>query len=103
MPATLLAGCRQILARARNVFAGGSAASGGVASTNKSFSASGTSLTHAASRLASERVERSELVSSPLGDSSNTADEAPLSGETRLSFISEAIHNPNGSPQIPTG
>ena len=49
------------------------------------------SCTHAANRLASERVERSEFVSSALGELNSTSDDSPVTVVTMLSFMPAAI------------
>jgi hypothetical protein len=45
-------------------------------------------------------MDRSELVSSALGEVSITADASPVCGEARLWHIPAAIPTPNASPPI---
>src|SRR5437763_15030274 len=56
--------------------------------------------THAASKLASDRVERSEFVWSAFGELNNTAEDCPVAGATMLSFIPAAIWRPKELPEI---
>jgi hypothetical protein len=73
---------------------------GGVASARNRASTPYVPRTHAATRLASERVERSALVASALGGLSSTGDGCPVSGSTRLSFIPAAMRSPKAFPAI---
>src|SRR5262252_9690599 len=90
-------GFRQILDKAWRKFVGGTPP-GGVASAKNAAIPAPPLRTNNASRLASVRVERSELDSSPLGDDNRTGDDSPVSGVTRLSFIPAASCKPNSSP-----
>jgi hypothetical protein len=56
----------------------------------------------AASRFASERVERSEFVSSALGEERSTCDDAPVFVSTMLSFMPAAIWSAKSSPEMPS-
>ena len=53
------------------------------------------------SRFANDRVERSEFVWSALGGLSNTGDDSPLAGDTRLRLIAAAMRKASGSPMMP--
>src|SRR5262245_29051459 len=97
MSATFWPGFRQILDKACSRFVGGTPP-GGVASAMNVAIPTPPLRTNNASRLASVRVERSELVSLPLGDDNSTGDDSPVSVETRLSFIPAASCKPNSSP-----
>ena len=58
------------------------------------------SFTHAASKLASDRVERSEFVWSAFGEVNNRGDDSPVADATMLSFIAAAICRPKELPEI---
>ena len=98
IPSTFCPGSRARFARACAVLLGGEPPSG-VVSANRLAVTVG-SPTHAASKLASDRVERSEFVWSAFGELSSTGDDCPVAGTTMLSFIPAASWRPNEFPKI---
>src|SRR5690348_5029351 len=72
---------------------------GRLVKTKKLLVTSGFS-THAASKLASDRVERSEFVWSAFGEFNSTGDDWPVADVTMLSFIPAASLKPNELPEI---
>src|SRR6266403_5525245 len=98
IPSTFPPGSRARFANAWAILCGGGPP-GGVVSSKRLAVTSGSS-THAASRLASDRVERSEFVWSPFGEFNSTGDDSPVADATMLSFIAAAIWRPNELPEI---
>src|SRR5262249_11863063 len=98
IPSTFCPGSRARLASASAVFCGGKPP-GGVVRSKRLAVTSGSS-THAANKLASERVERSEFVWSAFGAFNSTDDDCPVAAVTMLSFIPAASCKPNELPEI---
>src|SRR5437762_9963317 len=98
MGPTFWPGLRARFASATAVLAG-VGPSGGRVSARNAVATLG-SRTHAASRLARDRVERSEFVWSAFGEVRSTVDDSPVAGVTMLSFIPAASWRPNGLPEI---
>src|SRR6184192_4619952 len=98
IPSTFCPGSRARFANASAVLCGGRPP-GGVVRLKRLAVTSG-SLTHAASKLASDRVERSEFVWSAFGEFNNTGDDCPVADATMLSFIPAAIWRPNELPEM---
>jgi hypothetical protein len=67
---------------------------------SKRLAVTSGSFTHAASKLASDRVDRSEFVWSAFGEFNSTGDDSPVADATILSFIPAAIWRPNELPEI---
>ena len=95
---TFCPGSRARFARACAVLFGGGPPAGVVRSNR--FAVTVGSFTHAASKLASDRVERSEFVWSAFGELNSTGDDWPVANATMLSFIPAAIWRPNELPEI---
>src|SRR5207247_3723505 len=98
IPSTFCPGSRARFANASAVLCGGRPP-GGVVSPKRLAVTSGSS-THAASKLAIDRVARSEFVWSAFGEFNSTGDDCPAAGTTMLSFIPAAIWRPNELPEI---
>src|SRR4029453_15135895 len=86
---TFCPGSRARFANASAVLCGGRPP-GGVGRSKRLAVTSG-SLTHDASKLASDRVERSEFVWSAFGEFNSTGDDSPVAGAAMLSFLPRVI------------
>src|SRR5690242_6308965 len=98
MEPTFWPGLRARFASATAVLAGTGPRAGRVSARNADATLGFRRL--AASRLARERVERSEFDWSALGEFRSTGEESPVAGVTRLSFIPAASWSPNALPEI---